>query len=266
MDERHRGSDLPPVIQRCGNTASLLTAGWNSDVMSLKFMLDRADALGFLIPRLGSWNGSAALSEQTEDAGSERVITRVRLYMWVRQSDEETWTNGERAAHVLLHPTTTAGWASRVTCLRCFGFIWAKSVLCHWQHDSYSSREKPTVGLLSSSPSDWTTRTAIIQIIKHFWQFCINERLSLGPCLCTEHKPNLTRLMRLPRRDRPWSSDQQESAHRRWPRDDSAVHLVTWMVTKGNTQVSRISSLGLACIMKPKHRKNQKQMTNPKNN
>lgn len=66
-----------------------------------------------------------------EDAGSERVITRVRLYMWVRQSDEETWTNGKRAAHVLLHPTTTAGWASRVTCLRCFGFIWAKSVLCH---------------------------------------------------------------------------------------------------------------------------------------
>lgn len=80
MDERHRGSDLPPVIQHCGNTANLLTAGWNSDVMSLKFMLDRADALGFQIPRSGSWNGSAALSEQTEKTQDQNVSSHAFVF------------------------------------------------------------------------------------------------------------------------------------------------------------------------------------------
>lgn len=131
MDKRQRGSDLPLWFRAVGTrqtssqrVGTQTSCHWNSCSIARRARVSDP-ALGIL-----EWLSRGQRADR-EDAGSERVITRVRLYVWVRQSDEETWTNGERAAHVLLHPTTTAGWASRVTCLRCFGFIWAKSVLCH---------------------------------------------------------------------------------------------------------------------------------------
>lgn len=167
MDKRHRGSDLPPVIQSCGNMANLLTAGWNSDVRSLKLMLDRADALRFLIPHSGSWNGSAAVSEQTERTQDQNVSSHAFVFTCgldsqmrrLERMESELLTSSSTRLQQRAEPLGSPVSGVLVS----FG----PNLFC-------ATLTADSLASFFFTFRLWTTKTAIIQIIKYFWQFCIN--------------------------------------------------------------------------------------------
>lgn len=124
--------------------------------MSLKFMLDRADALGFLIPRSGSWNVSAAVSEQTERTQDQYVSSHAFVFTCGLDSKRRRLERME--SELLTSSSTRLQQRAEPLGSPVSGVLvsFGPNLFCATltARMSYSGREKPTVWLLSSSPSD----------------------------------------------------------------------------------------------------------------